>query len=47
MKTIQKRPVRAAVTWKKNMSVSRRALAATPRAAKTQRAVMQGGLSHL
>jgi hypothetical protein len=47
MKTIQKRPARASAQWKKNMSVDRRARMATPKAAKTQKAVMQGGLNHL
>jgi hypothetical protein len=47
MKMTQKRPVRASLTWKRNMSVGRKARAAAPKAAKTQKAVMQGGLDHL
>jgi hypothetical protein len=47
MKTTHKRSFRASASWKKNMSVDRRTRAATPKAAKTQKAVMQGGLTHL
>jgi hypothetical protein len=47
MKTTQNKPFRKSASWKRNMSVDRKVLAATPKAAKTQKAVMQGGLPRL